>query len=403
MKFSKLLPLCLILNTSFAYSAQEEKKAYEDKHKYEIKPSQLNKLPKALESEIFLNILDGLQPAFEYTFAKHTNVNSVAISSDNRHVVSGSYDKTAKVWDLQTDTLLHTFNHNNSIRSVAINSDNRYVVTGCFDRTAKIWDLQTGTLLHTFNHNDWVYSVAISSDSRLVVTGSVDRTAKIWDLQTGTLLHNFHHNNGTVDSVVISSDNRFVVTGSSDRTAKVWNLQNGVLLHTFNHDASVYSVAISSDNRYIVTGSYDRTAKIWNLQTGTLLHTFNHNSFYTSVAISSDNRSVVIGNQILKIFILPEEQIKIIKSLSAEQLSLVSDLCQFKKINTQNIYITLNSKQKTIFETLPIFMQKALKENCKILTTTAEIMAYTLWKNRTKIACAATIGISFAWQYLFRK
>jgi WD40 repeat protein len=64
------------------------------------------------------------------------------------------------------------------------------VVTGSDDKTAKVWDFNTGKLLHTLSgHLDWIRSVVISSDNAKLATGSGDNTTKIWDLNTGKLLY----------------------------------------------------------------------------------------------------------------------------------------------------------------------------------------------------------------------
>lgn len=77
------------------------------------------------------------------------SVNSVAITSDNK-IVSGSHDKTIKVWDLKTGKLLNTLKgHSKLVKSVAITSDNSKIVSGSFDNTIKVWELNTGKLLNT--------------------------------------------------------------------------------------------------------------------------------------------------------------------------------------------------------------------------------------------------------------
>ncbi len=76
--------------------------------------------------------------------------------------------------------------HTNSINSVAISSDNSLVVTGSLDSTAIIWNLTTGIKIFTLTgHSNYINSVAISNDNSQVVTGSSDNTAIIWSLTTG--------------------------------------------------------------------------------------------------------------------------------------------------------------------------------------------------------------------------
>ena len=239
------------------------------------------------------------QPVATLAGHGHTGqIKSVAIAGDPNSlelrraskVVTGSKDKTAKIWDLNTGALLHTLKgpngHSKAIFSVAIAGDK--VVTGSQDNTAKIWDLNTGALLHTLKgpngHSKAIFSVAIAGDK--VVTGSQDNTAKIWDLNTGEFLHTLAGHMDIVSAVAITGNK--IVTGSSDRTAKIWNLNTGALLHTLKgHTGWVTSIAIAGDK--VVTGSADETAKIWDLNTGTLLHTLvGHTGPIDSVAVAGD-------------------------------------------------------------------------------------------------------------------
>ena len=116
-------------------------------------------------------------------------VTSVAWSSDGRRVATGSFDRTARIWDATTGGLVRTLaGHGGSVFSVAWSPDGRRVATGSRDKTARIWDATTGEVIRTLEgHRDGVLSVAWSPDGRRVATGSRDNTARIWDAVTGTV------------------------------------------------------------------------------------------------------------------------------------------------------------------------------------------------------------------------
>jgi WD40 repeat protein len=206
-------------------------------------------------------------------------VRSVAITSDNTKVVSGFYDNTIKVWDIDTGRLLNTLEgHTSTVRSVAISSDNSKIVSGSYDNTIKVWDIDTGRLLNTLEgHSYSVNSVAISSDNSKIVSGSgspfrradpTDNTIKVWDLNTGRLLNTLEGHSYSVNSVAISSDNSKIVSGSDDNTIKVWDIDTGRLLNTLeSHSSGVRSVVITSDNTKIVSGG-DKTIEVWNRDNG---------------------------------------------------------------------------------------------------------------------------------------
>ena len=68
----------------------------------------------------------------------------MAISPDNRWLVTGSDDKTARLWDLSAKIRLLTpwfCRPRGSVNAVAISPDNRWLVTGSDDKTARLWDL----------------------------------------------------------------------------------------------------------------------------------------------------------------------------------------------------------------------------------------------------------------------
>ena len=235
------------------------------------------------------------------TLQGHTaTVVLVAFSPDGSMVATGSNDQTVKVWNAQTGKLLHMLQgHTQGVFSVAFSPDGRLIVTGSLDKTVKVWNAQTGEPLHTLQgHNGMVTSVAFSPDGSMVATGSYDRTAKLWNVQTGECLRTLEGHTKIVNSVAFSPDGRLIVTGSSDKTVKVWNAQTGEPLHTLQgHNNMVTSVAFSPDGSMVATGSYDRTAKLWNVQTGKCLHTLQgHFNFVNSVAFSPDGSMLVTGS-----------------------------------------------------------------------------------------------------------
>jgi len=109
--------------------------------------------------------------------------------------VTGSWDQTARLWDLETGRCLQTFaGHTGDVRAVAVTPDGRRLVTGSGDHTARLWDLATGRCLQTFaGHTSDVRAVAVTPDGRRLVTGSWDHTVKFWDVETGELLATLHH------------------------------------------------------------------------------------------------------------------------------------------------------------------------------------------------------------------
>ena len=115
-------------------------------------------------------------------------VRAVAFSPDSRYVVSGSQDKTARVWEATTGKEVARMTHDSVVDAVAFSPDGRYVVSGSWDKTARVWEAATGKEVARMIHDNPVYAVAFSPDSRYVVSGSEDKTARIWHWQPDKLI-----------------------------------------------------------------------------------------------------------------------------------------------------------------------------------------------------------------------
>jgi WD40 repeat protein len=182
--------------------------------------------------------------------------------------------------------------HTGDIASVAFSPDGQTLVSGSFDKTIKLWNLKTGKLSRTLTgHSDFVHAVAISPDGQTIVSGgggmevNTDKTIRLWNLKTGKLLRTLAGHSQGVSSLVIAPDGQTLVSASYDKTIKLWNLKTGKLLYTLTgHSSWVRSVAISPDGQTIVSSggsaenNTDNTIKLWNLKTGKLLHTLSGHS-----------------------------------------------------------------------------------------------------------------------------
>jgi WD40 repeat protein len=115
--------------------------------------------------------------------------------------------------------------HKGSVWSVAISPDGKYALSGSSDRTLKLWDLETGKCIRTMEgHTSIVSSVAISPDNRYALSGSGEGTAKLWEIETGRCIRTMEGHTESVFSVAISSDGRYALSGSGDKTLKLWRL-----------------------------------------------------------------------------------------------------------------------------------------------------------------------------------
>ena len=198
----------------------------------------------------------------------HTSyVNSVSFSPDGKRIVSGSSDKTIRIWDATTGKELETLEgHTIAVNSVSFSPDGKRIVSGSYDRTIRIWDATTGEVLDTLEgHTRAVKTVSFSPDGKRIVSCSGDNTIRIWDATTGKVLETLEGYTDDVNSVSFSPDSKRIVSGSDDRTIRIWDATTGKKLETLEgHTEGVSSVSFSPDGKRIVSGSSDNTIRIWD-------------------------------------------------------------------------------------------------------------------------------------------
>jgi predicted NACHT family NTPase len=186
---------------------------------------------------------------FTGTLSGHTDyVNSVAFSPDGRLLASGSSDKTIKLWDVATGSLVRTLSgHTWSVFSVAFSPDGRLLASGSY-REIKLWEVATGSEVRTLSgHVSDVTSVAFSPDGRLLASGSFDTTINLWDVATGSLVRTLPDSRASVYSVAFSPDGRLLASGSLEETIKLWDVTTGSLVRTLTgHTDSVYFRGVQS-------------------------------------------------------------------------------------------------------------------------------------------------------------
>ncbi|KIM22020.1 hypothetical protein M408DRAFT_333140 [Serendipita vermifera MAFF 305830] len=246
-------------------------------------------------------------PAFQRVLAEHTSVvASVGFSPDGKRIVSGSWDKTIRVWDTKTGTVIAGpfEGHNSPVSSVGFSRSGERIVSGSWDKSIRVWNAETGALVSGpfRGHSDKVTSVGFSPDEKHIVSGSDDKTIRVWDTEMGTIISGpFEGHNGVITSVGLSPDGKRVVSGSGDKTIRIWDAETGKSVNgpLEGHNDLVSSVEFSPDGKRIVSCSDDKTIRIWDSRTGALVSDpfRGHSNKVTSVGFSPDGRRIISGSR----------------------------------------------------------------------------------------------------------
>jgi len=182
-------------------------------------------------------------------------VESLTFSSSGELLASGSWDKTAVVWELSDGRKLAELYHSGWVESVDFSPDEKYLASSA-GYIATVREFSNRKKIVEFHHGSWVKSVAFSPDGRYLATCSEDKTAVVWEIANERKIKVFLHDRW-IESVDFSPSGGHLVTGSNDGAAIVWKIAGGRKIAKFQHHGAVYSVAFSPDGRYIVIGGTD--------------------------------------------------------------------------------------------------------------------------------------------------
>ena len=232
----------------------------------------------------------GIRVPFHYvgTLEGHRNwVTGIASTFEQSNlVVSSSRDKTLMIWELTPESenpgyarrSLH--GHGECVASCVLSSDGQYALSGSWDKTMRLWDLNTGATVRTFKgHTKDVNSVAFSGDNRQIVSGSRDKTIKLWNTLAEckyTIMEDMHTD--WVSSVGFSPSAKMplIVSAGWDKLVKVWNLSNCKLrTNLVGHTGVVYTTTVSPDGSLCASGGKDGTVMLWDVNEGKHLYSLD--------------------------------------------------------------------------------------------------------------------------------
>ncbi|MCA9910015.1 MAG: WD40 repeat domain-containing protein, partial [Anaerolineae bacterium] len=172
-------------------------------------------------------------PAFEA-------IDDIALSPDGRYVIAGTFERSVRLWDVESGDLLTQFtNHRNSVEAVTFSTDGQYAYSG--DGDGRIWkwhvggdDNQAATFGLLSLTAEETLAVAVSSDGRYLATsttyqgsGSTDYPVTIWDLESREAVNTLNGHTGLVTQIAFAPADQFIITSSSDGTIRQWQPETG--------------------------------------------------------------------------------------------------------------------------------------------------------------------------------
>jgi len=180
-------------------------------------------------------------------------------------VVGCGADKTCRVWNIRTQRMIHQLaGHSTKVTCVRLLNNEKGVITGSADRSIKVWDISRSTYKQTttFRHSSTSNCMDVSLDSLTVFSGHMDGGIRLWDVRSGKrVLDVLSMHEGGVTSVQCHPMNgNQILTNGRDSVLRVVDVRTCTAVQSLGHEDfrtafNYSSCGISPDGAYALAGS----------------------------------------------------------------------------------------------------------------------------------------------------
>ncbi|WP_158233393.1 caspase family protein [Reichenbachiella sp. 5M10] len=258
------------------------------------------------------------------------DLTGIAMSPDGQSLLTYGEDQVAKLWDVETGTVLQEYRgylnmendrglsfgknsywHSNlnqylSIRNkVLISPDGKKVIKGHYNSSAFLWDTHSGrSQLELKGHDKIVVDYVFAPNSKHVFTAGGDRVVRLWDVDSGEMLRVFEGHRDLVFELVLSENGRYLASGSWDGTAMVWDVETGALMHTYRFDnSSPFTMAFAYHDQYLLVGGLDKKLCLVELDTGEpFVQYIGHRDIVTDIEIRDEEILTASKDGLIKLW-----------------------------------------------------------------------------------------------------
>ncbi|XP_055813209.1 pre-mRNA-processing factor 19 homolog 2-like isoform X1 [Solanum dulcamara] len=258
------------------------------------------------------------------TLSGHSKrVTSVRFAAEGDLVVTGSADKTVRVWQNSENgnyDCRHTLkDHSAEVQAVTVHATNKYFVTASLDGTWCFYDLASGLCLSQVadaSESEGYTSAAFHPDGLILGAGTAGAQVKIWDVKSQANVARFDGHVGAVTAISFSENGYFLATAAQDGV-KLWDLRKLRNFRTFalyDEDTATQSVEFDHSGSYLALGGSDiRVYQVASVKSDwnsiKILPDLSGTGKATCLKFGPDAKYIAVGSmdRNLRIFGLPEE------------------------------------------------------------------------------------------------
>ncbi|MEE3220693.1 MAG: WD40 repeat domain-containing protein, partial [Planctomycetota bacterium] len=196
-------------------------------------------------------------------------IHGVAIHPQENQVASAGEDGTIRVWRLPT-AARPLAGHSMPVAAVAVSGNGKLIVTGSADKTVRLWNPVDGMGGQLTGHAAAVGGVAVNEDATQVASGDAGGAIRFWNAAgpAAKAAGELAAHTAQVTGLAYHPDGKQLLSSSADGTVKWWQLPFTPPKAFAGHAQAVHSVVFSADLKLLVTGAADGNVRIFDIAAG---------------------------------------------------------------------------------------------------------------------------------------
>jgi WD40 repeat protein len=307
---------------------------------FQFSTEELHNFKGFLLTDFFLRKFDPFPSVSKLFYEHKLGISDLSVSKDGTRLVSASFDKSVKLWDLNNGECIKTLKVDSNVETVAIawdasfiaaagqisnnsiivfnsgldnelyaleghsdtvgmiklSENNQRLVSCSSDKSIRVWDLKGRSVIFERYYHDAILCCSISRDGSNIALSTKGDLIEVWNIDFEVLLFSKKHEKKEVRELLLSPDNKeLIIAGGKDKKTEVWDLYNQKMKYAIEgHGYITYCMFLDKCKNTLITGGLDKYLRIWDFKTGNLTKIFESHSRVTRRIAATDDLNVVV-------------------------------------------------------------------------------------------------------------